>query len=313
MAIETDMANLQGEARGNSLWSQSLRRLLRKKVGMTCLAIITVFYLAGILSPWITPYDYREQDLTATKQGPSLSHPFGTDRVGRDYLTRIVYGLRTTVIITVASVVTGSLFLGLGLGLISGYFGKLVDSVIMRIGDVFLAFPGIFLVIIIAATVGDNVRELVRDFEDYTGIDGLVRLGISEYLVVFGALSAFSWVGMARLVRGQVLSVKENQYVEAARAVGASTRRILLSHVSIQCAQPGDSCGVHGDGLRCRLGDRPELAGHRYPAAHAQPGSNDLPKWQRERPTSRPTPSTLPGGHDNCSYLRLQPAGRRPE
>ena len=231
MAIEKDLATLQGEARGNSLWSQSLRRLLRKKVGVTCLVIITVFYLAGILSPWITPYDYREQDLSATKQGPSLSHPFGTDRVGRDYLTRIIYGLRTTVIITVASVVTGSLFLGLGLGLVSGYFGKLVDSVIMRIGDVFLAFPGIFLVIIIAATVGDNVRELVRDFEDFSGIEGLVRLGIAEYLVVFGALSAFSWVGMARLVRGQVLSVKENQYVEAARAVGASTRRILVSHV----------------------------------------------------------------------------------
>ena len=231
MAVEKDTVILKGEARGNSLWSQSLRRLLRKKVGMVSLAIIILLYLAGILAPWITPYGYNEFNFSEIQEGPSLSHPFGTDRAGRDQLTRVIYGLRTTVIITIASVVTGSLFLGIGLGLASGYFGKLVDSVIMRVGDVFLAFPSMLLVILIAATAGDTVRELVRDFEDSTGIEGIVRLGIVDYIIVFGAFSAFSWVGMARLVRGQVLSIKENQYVEAARAVGASTRHVLLAHI----------------------------------------------------------------------------------
>ena len=226
MAVEEDRLISKGEARGKSLWSQSLHRLLRKKVGMTCLVVIIVFYLAGILSPWITPYEYNDFNFDEIRKGPSLKHPFGTDGAGRDMLTRVIYGLRTTVIITIASVVTGGLFLGLGLGLVSGYSGKLVDSVIMRVGDVFLAFPGILLVIIIVATVGATVREWVRDLDP-----SIVRLGIVDYVIVFGALAAFSWVGMARLVRGQVLAVKENEYVEAARSVGASTPRILVTHI----------------------------------------------------------------------------------
>ena len=230
MAAEKEDAVIMDGARGRSLWSHSLRRLLRKKVGMTCLVVISVIYLAGILAPWVTPYDYRMQDLSAIKEGPSWSHPFGTDRVGRDYLTRIIYGLRTTVIITIASILTGSLFLGIGLGLISGYFGKLVDSVIMRVGEVFLAFPGILLVLLIAATLRPRVVELARGFEDATGLN-IVSLGIVDYFVVFGSLAAFSWVGMARLVRGQVLYTKQAQYVEAAQAIGASTRRILAVHV----------------------------------------------------------------------------------
>ena len=228
MAFEKERGIFRAEARGTSLWSQSLRRLLRKKVGVSCLAIIIVFYLAGILAPWVTPYEYTDYSLDPSEvtQGPSLSHPFGTDRAGRDMLTRVIYGLRTTVVITVAAMVTGGLFLGIGLGLVSGYFGKLADSVIMRVGDVFLAFPGILLVIIIVATVGEPIRNWVREIDPR-----LVRLGIADYLVVFGALAAFSWVGMARLVRGQVLSIKENQYVEAARAAGASTRRVLFVHI----------------------------------------------------------------------------------
>ncbi len=231
MAAKQERAIFKSEAGGNSLWSQSLRRLLRKKVGMACLVVIVIFYLGGILAPWVTPYDYNEQNLSGAKQGPSLSHPFGTDRLGRDILTRIIFGLRTTVIITVASIVTGGLFLGIGLGLISGYFGKLIDSVIMRVGEIFLAFPDILLVILIAATLRPRVVEWVRGFEAATGIEGIVRLGIVDYVVVFGALAAFSWVGMARLVRGQVLYVRQSQYIEAAQVLGASTRRILLVHV----------------------------------------------------------------------------------
>ena len=231
MAVQKESAIFRAEARRTSLWSQSLRRLAKKKVGMACLVIIVVFYMAGILSSWIAPYGYNEYNISEIKQGPSLSHPFGTDRAGRDMFTRVIYGLRTLVIITVASLVTGGLFLGIGLGLASGYFGKLVDLVIMRVGEVFLAFPDILLVILIAATVRPRVVAWVRDFEEASGIDGIVRLGIVDYVVVFGAMAAFSWVGMARLVRGQVLYIKQSQYVEAAQAVGASTWRILLVHI----------------------------------------------------------------------------------
>ncbi len=227
MAANQIELTFENRARGSSLWSRSFRRFLRKKVGMACLAVILLFYIAGALAAWVTPYDHREIDLAAVKEGPSLEHPLGTDRAGRDMLTRIIYGLRTTVIITVLSILTGSLFLGLGLGLAAGYFGKWTDSIINRVGEVFMSFPDILLVLIVAATLRPRVVEWIRDL----GGTELVRLGIPDYLVVFGALSAFSWVGMQRLVRGQVLQIKQNQYVEAAQAIGASSRRVLGVHI----------------------------------------------------------------------------------
>ena len=123
------------------------------------------------------------------------------------------------------------MLLGIILGLISGYFGKLADSIIMRVGEVTSAFPEVFLLLIIVATLRPRIVTWVREFEDATGIDWIVELGIVDFAVVSFALAIFSWFGMARLVRGQVLQVRENQYSEAARAIGASTARILRVHV----------------------------------------------------------------------------------
>ncbi len=238
---QDEAATLPGEARSPLLADQprrsqsylalSLRRLFRKKLAVICLGIIVLMYGSGILAPLVTPYGYNDQNLAIAKQDPSLAHPFGTDRLGRDILTRIIFGLRTTVIITLASLVGGSLFLGIVLGLVSGYFGKLADGIVMRTGEVTSSFPDIFLVLIIVATVKPRIIEWVKSFEEATGIDWIVRLGIVDYLVISFALAIFSWFGMARLVRGQVLQARENQYVEAARAVGASTPRILRVHV----------------------------------------------------------------------------------
>lgn len=209
----------------------SLRRLLRKKLSVTCLVIIGIMYGSGIFAPLVAPYGYNDQNLAVAKQGPSFTHPLGTDRLGRDLLTRVMYGLRTTVIITITSLVTGALVLGIALGLIAGYFGRWSDSIIMRVGEVTSSFPDIFLVLIIVATVKPRMLEWVRNFEDATGIDWIVRLGIVDYLVISLALAAFSWFGMARLVRGQVLQARENQYVEASRAMGSTNRRILGVHL----------------------------------------------------------------------------------
>jgi len=225
-----------------SLFRSAVSNFSKKKIGIVSLAVIIVLYGWGITAQWTTPYGYDQQDLSRAKiegrslgcascEGPTLKHPFGTDRLGRDVLTRIVFGLRTTVIVTVVGIATGSLFFGIILGLAAGYMGKTVDAVIMRIGEIFLAFPGLLLVLIIASTIRPRVVELVKTFEDITGIEGIIRLGIVDYFVVFGAMAAFSWVGTARLVRGQVLSIKETPFVEAARATGASTRRILLLHI----------------------------------------------------------------------------------
>ncbi|MFQ5874016.1 MAG: ABC transporter permease subunit [Dehalococcoidia bacterium] len=179
------------------------------------------------------------------KKGPSLldwplsvDHPFGTDRLGRDYFSRIIYGIRTTVIITLASVLTGSLLIGLFMGATAGFFGGKIDNAIMRVGEIFLAFPGILLVILIASTLRPRVEELVRDFEGWSGIEGIVRSGAVDYFVVFGALTMFGWVGMARLVRGQILHLKESQYVEAARAMGASNTRLITRHLLPNALSP---------------------------------------------------------------------------
>jgi ABC-type dipeptide/oligopeptide/nickel transport system permease subunit len=215
---------------GRSYWTISLRRLLRKKIGVTCLAIIFIMYGSGVLAPLVTPYGYNDQNLSIAKQGPSIGHPFGTDRLGRDILTRIIYGLRTTVIITVVTLVTGSLFLGVSLGLMAGYFGRLVDTVIMRVGEVTSAFPDLFLVLIIVSTLRPPMVNWLRGVEDTLGVD-IVRLGVADYFILSLALAVFSWFGMARLVRGQVLQAREDQYVEAARSIGSTTPRILFRHI----------------------------------------------------------------------------------
>ena len=216
--------------RSPSYWAISIRRLLRKKLGVACLTIILLMYGSGILAPLVTPYGFNDQDLSITKQSPSISHPFGTDRLGRDIFTRIIYGLRTTVIITIVTLVTGSLLIGISLGLLAGYFGRFIDTLIMRVGEVSSAFPEIFLVLIIISTVKAPVTVWVRKIEDIVNFD-IVSLGVVDYLVLSLALAIFSWFGMARLVRGQVLQVRENQYVEAARGIGVPTSRILMRHV----------------------------------------------------------------------------------
>lgn len=221
----------QRAERGRSLWLQSWQRLRRKKVAMGALVLLVIIYMAGLFAPWVSPYGMNEQNLDAAWQGPSLEHPLGTDRLGRDLLSRLIWGARTASIISLAAVFTGSLFLGILVGGIAGYMGRWVDTLIMRVGDLFLAFPSMLLVIFMAATLKPRVTAWVRAFEARTGFEGIVVSGAVDYFVVFGALSLIGWVGMARLVRGQILSLKETQFVEAARALGAPTSRIILVHL----------------------------------------------------------------------------------
>ncbi|MEC9141056.1 MAG: ABC transporter permease [Chloroflexota bacterium] len=217
--------------RPRGLWVQAAARLLHRPKALFGITVILILYGGGILAPWLAPYEYNEQDLFAVRQGPSSDNLLGTDFVGRDVLSRTIYSLRTNLIITVMSVVTGGLIFGVTLGLMSGYIGGKTDTIIMRTGEVFLAFPGLLLVILLASTVKPRVLDWVRSFEDATGINGLVQWGVADYLVIFGALAAFSWVGVARLVRGQVIVLKATSFVEATRVMGASSRRIMFHHL----------------------------------------------------------------------------------
>ena len=216
-------------------------RLVRKRIALACMAALAVVYLLGIFAPVVSffaPYGYTEQDYTAIRKPPNTSHWAGTDLKGRDVLMRVVWAVQTTVIITVVVVATGGIVLGVTLGLVAGYLGQRVDSIIMRTGELFSAFPDILLIILIAATLGGRIRDMVWWIEDHTFLDGLARSGVADYLVISVALVSFGWIGMARLVRGQVLYLKESQFVDAARAVGTSTPRMLFVHILPNAISP---------------------------------------------------------------------------
>ena len=250
MAVrELDVAEARSYRRRGHL-ARAMTRLARKKLAIVSIVTLLVLYIAGFSANWTAPYGYSDLDFGAIRTGPSIetgqgvtglwtgSHLAGTDRAGRDVLTRVMWGLQNTAILTLVGMLSGGLLIGVSLGLISGYFGKKVDAVIMRTGEVSASFPDIFLVIIIAATLSPRVKDWVRSLEDNTSLDGLVRSGIPDYIVISIALVSFSWIGMARLVRGQILYLKETQQMEAARAIGASTPRILFIHLLPNAISP---------------------------------------------------------------------------
>tara|TARA_A100001037_G_scaffold141097_2_gene127949 strand:- start:29984 stop:30661 length:678 start_codon:yes stop_codon:yes gene_type:complete len=135
------------------------------------------------------------------------------------------------VIITVTSLIGGSLLLGITFGLVAGYYGKWIDGVIMRVGEITSSFPDIFLVLLIVSTLKPRLMSFLWENEKWIDVESLVRTGVIDYMVISVALAIFSWFGMARLVRGQVLQIRESQYVDAAIAIGSSTPRILFMHI----------------------------------------------------------------------------------
>ena len=182
------------------------RRLQKSKSSMIGLSVILCVAMIALLAPLLAPYSPYQQNLRHRLEAPSLQHPFGTDSYGRDNLSRIFYGSRIS--LTVGFVAVGiSLTLGLVAGLVAGYFGGVLDEVIMRAIDVIMSFPSILLAIVIVAVLGPSLSN------------AMIAIGLSS-------IPTF-----ARLVRGSTLSVREREYVEAIRAVGASTSRILARHV----------------------------------------------------------------------------------
>ncbi len=228
----------------------ALSRLMRKRIAVACMAALLILYAGGALANWISPYGYADQDYTAIRKPPSIvtdhgitgffteSHFAGTDRIGRDVFTRVLWGVQNTMVLTLVATLTGALVIGLTLGLVSGYYGGRVDGFIMRAGEMASSFPEIFLVLIIAATLRPRILEWVRWLEDNSTLDGLVRTGVVDYVVVAVALVSFSWIGTARLLRAQVFTLKATQFVESARAIGAPTHRIMFLHLLPNAISP---------------------------------------------------------------------------
>ncbi len=211
---------------------QLLRQLARKKIAIVALVWIVIFYGAGFFAPLVAPHDPNRQELSveARLQSPSGEHLLGTDRLGRDILSRVIYAARTTMLFTLIVTLSGSLFVGLGLGLLAGYRGGWVDAAIMRVGEVLAGIPGLLIILAISAAFRPRINDAAFWLKDNSFLGDDAR-PIVFFLVIVAATILFSWVGSARIVRSQVLAIREQEYVLAAEALGASTWRLLLRHV----------------------------------------------------------------------------------
>ena len=209
-----------------------LRELGRKKIALIAITFLSVFYLAGIFSPWIATHDPNYQRLTLEDQyaSPSVEHWFGTDRAGRDLFSRVVFSARTTLLFTLVVLVTGAGILGLGLGLLSGYRGGWVDTSIMRVGESLAGIPTLFLMLTISAAFRTRINDTAFWLKENTFLADDARAIVPFLIIVLAALP-FAWVGSARIVRSQVLAIREQEYILAAEAIGVSTFRLLFRHV----------------------------------------------------------------------------------
>jgi len=210
-----------------SLWRDAWRRLLRNRAAVTSLAVIIVVVAISLTANVLAPYPFDQQDLDATDLAPGGSHLFGTDQLGRDQLSRLVYGSRISLAVALVDVLV-VLLVGVPLGLAAGFIGRWVDVVIMRTVDVLLAFPNLLLVIVVI-TYLRAVLELPQS--GLLSVVGAADKVTGGLLGVFIALGLVSWLTVARLVRGQVLTLKEREFIEAARMIGATDWRIMLRHL----------------------------------------------------------------------------------
>lgn len=189
-----------------SYWQDAFRRLKKNKVAMASLILLLIIAFMCIFAPYIYPHPYDEQNIEFTNQGPTLQHIFGLDDLGRDIFARIWIGGRVSLTIGVVGALV-SLLIGVLYGGISGYMGGLVDDIMMRILEILSGIPYMVMVIIVTVFLGKGMSSLLL------------------------ALCITSWTGLARLVRGQVLELKESEYVMAAKALGTPTLKIVTRHL----------------------------------------------------------------------------------
>ncbi|MDR2760083.1 MAG: ABC transporter permease [Spirochaetaceae bacterium] len=235
-----------------SYWKDSWRRLKKNHVAMVSLGVIIFLILFAYGGPFFVPYHYDEQirgssnlvplqyaetELTRIAGGEAVfPHIFGTDNHGRDTLVRIMYGTRVSMLIGILAAVL-TLFIGVFYGSISGYLGGRVDLVMMRIVDIIYSVPDVLVVLLLAVTL----KPLLAAFADANQTRFMGRLVIvlgPSIIAIFMAFALLYWTTLARIIRGQILQLKQQEYVIAARALGASNRRIILKHLLPNCVGP---------------------------------------------------------------------------
>jgi oligopeptide transport system permease protein len=216
MSATGTLAPIQAE-KGVSLWQDAMRRMRKNTAAKISFIILVLIILACFIVPALPGVDGSAQNTANHNQPPSLKHWMGTDKLGRDYFARVLEGGQMSILIALCATLV-SLFIGVFYGAIAGYYGGLTDNIMMRFVDFLYGVPYMFLVILIMLVFTDKDRN--------------------NPLPVFAALGAVQWLTMARIVRGQVLSLRNQEFVDAARAMGASDARIIVKHLLPNCVGP---------------------------------------------------------------------------
>ena len=232
-ATDEEKQELVINREGTSLWRDAMRRFRKNKFAMVALALIIILVLFAFVGPLLSQYDYDQFNPGHEDQAPNWQHPFGTDRFGRDLLVRNMYGAQISlsigIIAAALTLVIGSLY-----GSISGFVGGRTDNIMMRVIDVIYSLPDLLVVILLSATLKEPLERILESNIAFSGISELGPAFFSM-LIVFALMY---WGTMARIVRGEVLRIKEQEYVLAARALGANSGRIIRKHVLPNCIGP---------------------------------------------------------------------------
>ncbi|MDM9624329.1 ABC transporter permease [Rhizobium sp. S152] len=213
-----------------SLWRDAWYRLKRNKLAVFGLVVVAILAFAAIFGPYLTPYDYLSQDLQARNAAPSLQHLFGTDDLGRDVFSRVVFGTRTAFLVAVIVTVI-AVFIGTVLGAIAGFFGNPFDRIIMWLTDMTMSVPNLLLVVVINASLKSPITKWM-EAQYLATLNPFYRQTIwVDFMLVFGSMALISWPPYARLVRAQVLSIRSRPYITAAQALGLSNWIIMKRYV----------------------------------------------------------------------------------
>ena len=211
------LASPSAERRVYSPWRETWRRYSRHKLAVVSAFLLLILVLAVVLGPFVWRVKINEIDIVAGLQGPSLSHPFGTDDLGQDILARMIYGGRISLAVGVAAMLV-AVFVGVFVGAVAGTARGSVDMALMWVCDLFLSLPQLPLLLLIIYLFQTTLRKLVG-------------LELGTFMLIVAVIGGFRWMSIARLVRAQFFSLREKEFVEAARALGASTLRQVLRHI----------------------------------------------------------------------------------
>lgn len=213
-----------------SLWRDAWHRLRRNRLAVFGLVVVVLLAFTAAFGPYLTPYDFLSQDLSARNLAPSMSHLFGTDDLGRDVFSRVVYGTRTAFLVAVV-VTFIAVLIGVTLGAMAGFFGGLLDKIVMWLTDMTMSIPNLLLVVVINASLKSPIASWMESRYLAT-LNPIYRETIwVDFLLVFGSMALISWPPYARLVRAQVLSIRSRPYITAAQALGLTNRIILMRYV----------------------------------------------------------------------------------